>query len=150
MAPGSNEQAALFTPTSLPTPASTATESERWVLIDRTCQIMFIGAGEQTVFVFPTSTGSEGYETRDQDRAEAFRFNPALDNGGWHDSSEYPVGVDDPLNGNLCQAAVLRSRSSHPRREQRAADARKQGVRPPQRRRSEHARRLARPRHCNR
>lgn len=101
MAPGSNEQAVLFTATSLPTPASTATESERWVLIDRTCQIMFVGAREQTVFVFPTSTGSEGYETRDQDRAEAFRFNPALDNGGWHDSSEYPVGVDNPLNGNL-------------------------------------------------
>jgi hypothetical protein len=27
-------------------------------------------------------------------------FNPALDNGGWHDSSEFPVGVDNPLNGN--------------------------------------------------
>jgi hypothetical protein len=101
MAPGSTEQAALFSAVSLPTPTSTATESERWVLIDRTCQIMFVGAREQTVFVFPTSTGSEGYETRDQDRAEAFRFNPALDNGGWHDSSEYPVGVDNPRNGNL-------------------------------------------------
>ncbi|HSP29741.1 MAG TPA: L,D-transpeptidase, partial [Ilumatobacteraceae bacterium] len=101
MAPGSSEQAALFASTMLPTPASTATQSERWVLIDRTCQIMFVGAREQTVFVFPTSTGSEGYETRDQDRAEAFRFNPALDNGGWHDSSEFPVGVDNPLNGNL-------------------------------------------------
>ena len=51
--------------------------------------------------MFPTSTGSEGFETRDQDRSEAFRFNPALDNGGWHDSSEFPVGVDNPLNGNL-------------------------------------------------
>ncbi len=101
MAPGSSEQATLFAATVLPTPASTATESERWVLIDRTCQIMFVGARDQTVFVFPTSTGSEGFETRDQDRAEAFRFNPALDNGGWHDSSEFPVGVDNPLNGNL-------------------------------------------------
>ena len=101
MTPGSSEQATLFAATVLPTPASTATESERWVLIDRTCQIMFVGARDQTVFVFPTSTGSEGFETRDQDRAEAFRFNPALDNGGWHDSSEFPVGVDNPLNGNL-------------------------------------------------
>jgi len=101
MTPGSNEQAALFAATTLPTPTSTATESERWVLIDRTCQIMFIGAGADTTYVFPTSTGSEGFETREQDRAEAFRFNPALDNGGWHDSSEFPVGVDNPLNGNL-------------------------------------------------
>ena len=101
MTPGSNEQAALFAATTLPTPTSTATESERWVLIDRTCQIMFIGAGADTTFVFPTSTGSEGFETREQDRSEAFRFNPALDNGGWHDSSEFPVGVDNPLNGNL-------------------------------------------------
>ncbi len=101
MAPGSNEQAVLFAATGLPTPASSATASERWVLIDRTCQIMFIGAGAETQFIFPTSTGSEGFETRIQDRAEAFRFNPALDNGGWHDSSEYPVGVDNPLNGNL-------------------------------------------------
>ena len=62
---------------------------------------MFIGAGSDTEFIFPTSTGSEGFETRDQDRADAFRFNPALDNGGWHDSSEFPVGVDNPLNGNL-------------------------------------------------
>jgi lipoprotein-anchoring transpeptidase ErfK/SrfK len=101
MMPGSNEQAALFAAATLPTPNSTAIESEQWVLIDRTCQIMFIGTGADTTFVFPTSTGSEGFETRDQDRAEAFRFNPALDNGGWHDSSEFPTGVDNPLNGNL-------------------------------------------------
>jgi len=101
MSPGTEEQVRLIEATELPTPISTATASERWVLIDRTCQVMFIGAGEQTTFVFPTSTGSEGFETRDQDRAPAFRFNPALDNGGWHDSSEYPVGVDNPLNGNL-------------------------------------------------
>lgn len=101
MAPWSTEQTALFASAELPTPDSTATDSDRWVLIDRTCQIMFIGAGADTTFVFPTSTGSEGFETRDQDRSEAFRFNPALDNGGWHDSTEFPVGIDNPLNGNL-------------------------------------------------
>ena len=101
MLPGSAEQAALFIATTLPTPSTSATDSDRWVLIDRTCQMMFIGSGADTTFIFPTSTGSEGFETRDQDRAEAFRFNPALDNGGWHDSSEFPVGVDNPLNGNL-------------------------------------------------
>jgi hypothetical protein len=101
MSPGTDEQVALLAASELPTPTSTATESERSVLIDRTCQIMFIGSAGATTFVFPTSTGSEGFETRDQDRADAFRFNPALDNGGWHNSSEYPVGIDNPLNGNL-------------------------------------------------
>jgi hypothetical protein len=101
MSPGTDEQVALLAASELPTPASTAVESERWVLIDRTCQIMFIGTDAETNFAFPTSTGSEGFETRDQDRADAFRFNPAIDNGGWHNSSEYPVGVDNPLNGNL-------------------------------------------------
>jgi hypothetical protein len=101
MMPGSNEQTLSFSSNALPTPNSNAAESERWVLIDRTCQIMFIGTAADTAFVLPTSKGSEGVETRDQDRAEAFRFNPALDNGGWHDSSEFPVGVDNPLNGNL-------------------------------------------------
>jgi len=101
MEPGSDEQRLLLSGAPLPTPPTPATESDRWALIDRTCQMMFIGAGPSLVFVFPTSTGSEGFETRDQDRAAAFRFNPATDNGGWHNSNEYPVGVDNPLNGNL-------------------------------------------------
>lgn len=99
--PGSGEHAALLSATALRTPSSTATESERWVLIDRTCQWMYVGAGTNLVFAFPTSTGSDGYETRSQDRTPAFRYNPAVENGGWHDSTEYPVGVDNPLNGNL-------------------------------------------------
>ncbi|MEQ8438635.1 MAG: L,D-transpeptidase [Ilumatobacter fluminis] len=98
---GSGEHAALLSATALRTPSSTATESERWVLIDRTCQWMYVGAGTNLVFAFPTSTGSDGYETRSQDRTPAFRYNPAVENGGWHDSTEYPVGVDNPLNGNL-------------------------------------------------
>jgi hypothetical protein len=52
------------------------------------------------VDVFPTSTGSEGHETFNV-RARAFRFDPALDNEGWHDSSSFPVTVDNPLNGNM-------------------------------------------------
>jgi hypothetical protein len=101
MQPGTAEHLQLFSTDGLPTPASTAIESERWILIDRTCQIMFIGEGSDTINVFATSTGTEGFETRDQDRVDAFRFNPASDNGGWHDSSEFPVGVDNPLNGNM-------------------------------------------------
>ena len=101
MPPGSDEQAMLFAADHLPTPASSATASERWALIDRTCQMIFIGAGPDLTFVFPVSTGSAGFETRDQDRAVVFRYNPATENGGWHNSSDYPVGVDNPLNGNL-------------------------------------------------
>ncbi len=101
MQPGTAEHLQLFSTETLPTPASTAVESERWILIDRTCQIMFLGEGGDTINVFATSTGTEGFETRDQDRVSAFRFNPASDNGGWHDSTDYPVGVDNPLNGNM-------------------------------------------------
>ena len=88
--------------TSLAVPFTTAVLSERWVLIDRTCQIMFAGnADRELVFVFPTSTGEAGHETRDQDRQPVVRFDPALDNGGWHNSSVYPVAEDNPLNGNM-------------------------------------------------
>ena len=56
---------------------------------------------DRLVHVFPTSTGEAGYETRLQERVRAFRFNPALNNGGWHNSSTYPVEADNPLNGNM-------------------------------------------------
>jgi hypothetical protein len=102
MAPGSDEEALLFAATTLPVPFTSAILSQRWVLIDRTCQIMFAGEGtDRLVFVFPTSTGEPGHETRDQDRQPARRFNPALDNAGWHNSSSYPVAEDNPLNGNM-------------------------------------------------
>ena len=88
--------------TFLPVPPTSARESERWILIDRTCQMMFVGAGpDQIAYVFPTSTGEAGYETRDQDRTRAFRYNPEVANGGWHNSTTYPVADDNPLNGNM-------------------------------------------------
>jgi hypothetical protein len=101
MRPGSDEELTFLATETLPTPATTAVRSEQWIIIDRTCQMMFIGNERDLTYVFPTSTGSEGFETRDQDRTNAFRFDPALENEGWHNSSEYPVGIDNPLNGNL-------------------------------------------------
>jgi LysM repeat protein len=102
MVPGSDEENLLMAATTLPLPFTTALASERWILIDRTCQIMFVGEGvDRLVFVFPTSTGQPGYETRNQDRSRMFRFNPALGNGGWHNSLTYPVADDNPLNGNM-------------------------------------------------
>ena len=63
----------------LPTPFTSALLADRWVLIDETCQIMFVGEGtDRLVFVFPTSTGEPGHETRDQDLQPVRRFNPAL------------------------------------------------------------------------
>ena len=102
MVAGSDEEQILFAASELPVPFTSAILSPRWVLIDRTCQVMFAGEGtECLVFVFPTSTGAAGFETRDQDLKAVVRFNPALDNGGWHNSSSYPVAEDNPLNGNM-------------------------------------------------
>jgi hypothetical protein len=102
MAPGSEEEALLMAATDIPIPFTSAILAERWVLIDRTCQVMFAGEGtERLVFVFPVSTGEPGYETRDQERSMVFRYNPAVDNGGWHNSTTYPVAEDNPLNGNM-------------------------------------------------
>ncbi len=101
MAAGSPEEALLLETAVLPVPANIATDG-RWIFIDLTCQIMLTGDGpEQLVNVFATSTGEPGYETRLQDGTRAFRFDPALDNGGWHESTDYPVPEDNPLNGNM-------------------------------------------------
>ena len=102
MAAGSNEEKLLLEATELAVPPSSATSSTRWVLIDKTCQILFAGSGGSDLsLVFPTSTGSEGFETRPQDRSSAFRFDPAVDNNGWHNSTDFPVPIDNPLNGNM-------------------------------------------------
>ena len=55
---------------------------------------------DRVVDIFPTSTGEPGHETFNV-RARAFRFDPALENDGWHDSSSFPVEIDNPLNGNM-------------------------------------------------
>ncbi len=102
MEAGSEEEQLLMETTVLRQPFTTALLSDRWILIDRTCQVMFTGEGDNGIVnVFSTSTGSEGFETRDQDRSRAYRFDPALDNGGWHNSTTYPVPEDNPLNGNM-------------------------------------------------
>lgn len=102
MASGSAEERILLAADKLPMPFTSALNQPKWILIDRTCQFMFVGEGaEKLTFGFPTSTGSEGFETRDQDQARAFRFDPASDNGGWHDSTDFPVAADNPLNGNM-------------------------------------------------
>ena len=99
--PGSPEEQALMATTSLAIPSSAPTWAGRWALVDQTCQIMYVGDGEQLVFAFPVSTGQPGFETRDQEASRVFRYDPALDNGGWHDSTLFPAAEDNPLNGNM-------------------------------------------------
>jgi hypothetical protein len=102
MQPGSAEERALMAADSLPIPPGAPVSADRWALIDRTCQIMFVGEGSnRVVFVFTASTGEDGHETRDQNGSRVFRYDPATENGGWHNSTVYPVSVDNPLNGNM-------------------------------------------------
>ncbi len=102
METGSDEEATILASDTLPVPFTSSVLSERWILIDQTCQIMFVGEGtDELVHVFPTSTGEPGHETRDQDRSRAFRYDPALHNDGWHNSTDFPVAEDDPLSGNM-------------------------------------------------
>jgi lipoprotein-anchoring transpeptidase ErfK/SrfK len=102
MAPGSPEEQSLMAATGLQIPPGAPVHAGRWGLIDQHCQVMFVGEGSnRVVFVFPTSTGTAEFPTRDQDASRSFRYDPAPENGGWHDSSDYPASVDNPLNGNM-------------------------------------------------
>lgn len=98
---GSDEEATIFAATALGIPAGAPTDASKWILVDQTCQVIFTGEGtDRVVDVFPTSTGEDGHRTFNT-RAKAVRFDPAIDNEGWHDSSSFPVEVDNPLNGNM-------------------------------------------------
>ena len=102
MEPGGPEEQVLMAATSVPIPPSAPTGSSRWAVIDQTCQVMFVGnGGDSVAFVFKTSTGEAGFETRNQNGSRVFCFNPAAANGGWHNSTAYPVAADNPLNGNM-------------------------------------------------
>lgn len=102
MAPGSPQEQSLMAATGLQIPPGAPVSADRWGLIDQHCQVLFVGQGtDQLVFVFPTSTGQADFPTRIQDASRVFRYNPARANGGWHNSSDYPVGDDNPLNGNM-------------------------------------------------
>lgn len=102
MASGSEEEAVLMATETLGIPFTSAILADRWALIDETCQIMFVGVGtERLQFVFPTSTGLADFPTRPQVRSDVFKYDPAVDNGGWHDSFDFPAAEDNPLNGNM-------------------------------------------------
>jgi len=102
MPAGSADEELLLAADSISIPAGAATWARRWILVDETCQVMFTGEGAaRIVEVFPTSTGEPGHETHNVQAVAAYRYDPAVDNDGWHDSSRYPADVDNPLNGNM-------------------------------------------------
>jgi hypothetical protein len=104
MEPGSEEERVFLaaSPAAIAIPQGAAVWSSRWVLVSKTCQVVFAGEGEGGIrFIFKASTGESGWETSNLDGARAFRYDQALDNGGWHNSSKFPVAEDNPLNGNM-------------------------------------------------
>jgi LysM repeat protein len=99
---GSEEEATVFAATSLSIPDGAATWAGKWILVDETCQVIFTGEGEDRIVnVFPTSTGTPDFPTHNAQALPAYRFDPALENGGWHDSANFPSEVDNPQNGNM-------------------------------------------------
>ena len=107
MAPGSQEEQVFLaaSPAAIAIPQGAAVSSSRWVLVSKTCQVVFAGEGDGGIrFIFKASTGEPGWETSNLDGARAFRYDPALDNDGWHNSSKFPVAEDKPIYFHRGQA----------------------------------------------
>ncbi|MBA2279248.1 hypothetical protein H0V99_02320 [Candidatus Saccharibacteria bacterium] len=101
MVPGSEEERLFMSSESLLIPSTAATKAAKWMLIDQTCQVTVLGESDTKVaFIFPSSSGTVEFPSRNGEWA-AFRYDPALANGGWHNSSDYPADVDSLLNGNM-------------------------------------------------
>ncbi|MAT05999.1 MAG: hypothetical protein CL424_13255 [Acidimicrobiaceae bacterium] len=101
---GSDEEATVFaaTPADFTIPDGAATWSSKWILINETCQVIVTGEGDDRIVdIYPTSTGEPDYPTHNAQALNAYRYDPALDNDGWHDSTNFPSEVDNPLNGNM-------------------------------------------------
>ncbi len=73
---GSLEEVALMQASGVPIPAGAPIAAGKWVLIDQTCQVMFVGDGASLVHVFATSTGQAEYPTRDQDTSARLPLRP--------------------------------------------------------------------------
>ena len=118
---GSDEEQAMMATTVLPIPFTSAILAERWVLIDRTCQIMFVGEGTQKLqFVFPTSTGQPGFETRDRDPVAGIQVRPGAQQRRLARQPHLSGGGGQSAQRQHVQAALLRPRPGDPRRQQRA------------------------------
>lgn len=110
--PGSYEEHAMMAASEIYMPQvdyfrQEMVKSSRWILLNQTCQVAFVGEYDQVRYIFPISTGSgvpdaDGFPTETINGAgPAERYNPASDNDGWHNSTDYPVGPDDARHGNM-------------------------------------------------
>ena len=99
MQPGSDEEKILMT-AGLSVPDGTPANAARWGYINQTCQSAIYGEKGTIVFVFPDSTG-KALTATDNGTYKAFRYDPAVANAGWHNSSEFPVDTNSTLLGNM-------------------------------------------------
>ena len=130
MAPGSEEERLLMATTTLPIPPTAAIGEDRWILIDKTCQVMF--AGELTtriVFVFGTSTGEPGLRDRHPGRRAGVPLRPGTRERGLAQQHDVPGRRRQPAEREHVPAGVLLQGRGDPRREQRAATTEEQGLR---------------------
>ena len=67
----------------------------------QTCQVIFVGEGPAASASSsrPRPVSPSRRPTRTGPRV--FRYDPALENNGWHNSTRFPVDADNPLNGNM-------------------------------------------------
>lgn len=107
MVPGSAEEQLLMSTTVLPLPVADAVGASHWGVIDQRCQVMFLGENsDRIVYVFPVSTGMDEFPTRN-DTLPAHRYDPAIENAGWHNSADFPAAIDNPLNGNMYEPVYI-------------------------------------------
>lgn len=100
--PGTDEEEIIMAATDLSLPVGAPTSAAKWIVIDKTCQVLVAGEGDrELVDIYPTSTGTAGYPTQNLGATPAYRYDPAPDNAGWHDSTNFPSAIDDPQNGNM-------------------------------------------------
>ena len=144
MAAGSEEEIALMAATQLNIPVSAPVEEERWVLVDQTCQVMFVGAGSTTLqFIFPTSTGQPGLRDSTPGPLEGVPLRPCVRQRRLARQHRLPGSRGQSAEREHVQAPVLRRRTGDPRRQQRAHQPAEQGLRPLAPGEPEHADRLA-------
>ena len=129
MAPGSDEEKVLMAATALPIPANAAAGEARWILIDKTCQVLFAGeTGTRLTFVFGTSTG-RGRMGDPQPRGGAgVSVRPGARERRVAQQHDVPGRCRQPAQRQHVPAAVLLSRPGDPRLEQRPARAAEQGL----------------------
>ena len=145
MVAGSAEERILLAAPELPPPPMATVDQDRWLLIDQTCQFMFVGAVDQLVFGFPTSTGEAGHPNQIEQSGAGISVRPGCRQRRMARLLRLPRVDRQSVERQHVQADLLRRRSGDPRRQQRPDQPAVQGLRPPHPRAPRPTRCLARP-----